>query len=588
MARNPALVDHLLLCRSCVPSAKPSVWWRRCSPVLASLLLLLTIALPVVAKASTTLPGAVVDQRVSVWVETDRVLTPSEALAAFAQGQFRSVPNGSQAFGIGHAPVWLAVTLHNRATTALPFRLVAATSWIDSVSLSLWQDGTQQAQWHSGDADAEAPFLQPGLGFVFPLTLPAGDSVLLIRAATPDPLVLPLQWIPEGQWSTRLGLLQYSFGFLYGFLAALIIFNVALFFGLRERGHLYYSLYLASFIALSLCYTGHGLGWLWPEAPGVQRFAILLAMVGFSCCGLLFAAEFVGLRRDRPQLARVVAAIALLGLLAICSAVLLDQQYAAVAVAFNFVTLASLLLLMLSVQAVRTGQIGGWYLLAAVAVGALGATVSSLAVWAWLPFHPISYHAVEAGILIEAVLLSLAVAKKVRTEQQHRYAAEFDARHDPLTGVHNRRAFYEVARPLSGLARRSLRPLSVVMLDIDHFKRINDSFGHSAGDEVLRQVAQTLAHACREGDVLARWGGEEFVLLLAETDRQQAVQFAERLRQLLATLPIPVGNVPLQLTCSFGVAALRGDHGIDELILLADQQLLRAKQNGRNRVEAAD
>ena len=119
---------------------------------------------------------------------------------------------------------------------------------------------------------------------------------------------------------------------------------------------------------------------------------------------------------------------------------------------------------------------------------------------------------------------------------------------------------------------------------MDRFKTVNDRYGHAGGDQVLIEVAKVLIHACREGDVLARWGGEEFILLLPETDHAQAEAFAERVRQLLLQLRVPVATEAATITASFGVAEFVQDAQLDDLIRLADQQLFRAKAQGRNQV----
>ena len=154
---------------------------------------------------------------------------------------------------------------------------------------------------------------------------------------------------------------------------------------------------------------------------------------------------------------------------------------------------------------------------------------------------------------------------------------------DPLTRLLNRRGFESQAALALALARRSGRPLSALSLDIDFFKRINDSFGHGVGDLVLQRVAQALTQRTRQADLIARFGGEEFVLLLPDTDGDSAMHLAETLRQSIAALDIPpVGTVHI----SVGVSSLRSkDAGdIDAMLQRSDEALYQAKQNGRNRV----
>ncbi|MEW5727355.1 MAG: sensor domain-containing diguanylate cyclase [Pseudomonadota bacterium] len=158
---------------------------------------------------------------------------------------------------------------------------------------------------------------------------------------------------------------------------------------------------------------------------------------------------------------------------------------------------------------------------------------------------------------------------------------------DPLTGAANRRQFMHSAATELERALRYGHDLSVIMLDIDHFKRINDTHGHAVGDEALKALVATIQAALREMDVLGRLGGEEFSVLLPETGLPGAVEVAERLRAAIAAIRLPVpGDGLLSFTSSLGVAA-RDGHGrdIEELLARADQALYRAKQGGRDLVE---
>ncbi len=162
-------------------------------------------------------------------------------------------------------------------------------------------------------------------------------------------------------------------------------------------------------------------------------------------------------------------------------------------------------------------------------------------------------------------------------------AAEQLARTDMLTGLNNRRAFSELGAALLNQARRQKFPVSAVMLDIDHFKKINDTYGHAGGDVALMHLAQLLKSNLRESDVCGRVGGEEFALLLPGSDAHGAQLFAEKLRLLIAQSPTTYGDAQIAMTASFGVTC--GGTDMDTLLRMADTALYRAKQNGRDRVE---
>jgi len=177
--------------------------------------------------------------------------------------------------------------------------------------------------------------------------------------------------------------------------------------------------------------------------------------------------------------------------------------------------------------------------------------------------------------------LSLEIEVRKRAEIE----LERLARTDPLTGIYNRRYFFELAQKEFARAQRYDFPLSVMMFDIDHFKRINDTHGHFTGDQVLRAVAGIIRESMREVDIFARYGGEEFVMLLPETGITDARKSAERLRAMVENKVIDTDSGEIQITASIGLASLDGKVDLLERLLdFADVAMYGAKQKGRNRV----
>lgn len=192
---------------------------------------------------------------------------------------------------------------------------------------------------------------------------------------------------------------------------------------------------------------------------------------------------------------------------------------------------------------------------------------------------------VERGDWQGAVIVVTDITKRKLDERELKLLATTDS----LTGASNRRHFLELSLAEVGRARRHGRPLSVVMFDVDHFKRVNDTHGHDAGDDVLRAIAEVCQREKRVFDILGRLGGEEFAFTLPDIDRDNAIGFCERLRQRIAELGIPLKDgTTLGVTVSLGAASLgeigQEDAGaaLDALIKLADNRLYKAKAGGRN------
>jgi len=159
---------------------------------------------------------------------------------------------------------------------------------------------------------------------------------------------------------------------------------------------------------------------------------------------------------------------------------------------------------------------------------------------------------------------------------------------DPLTGLSNRRNLLALAEHEIARARRTGEPIALVIADIDHFKQINDQHGHEAGDHVLSHVGALLMQLCRGQDIVARWGGEEFLLLLPATDLNAATQLAERVRAAVATASVDHESKAVSFTLSLGVAVLDSAEPISAAIARADRMLYQSKAEGRDRVSVAE
>lgn len=178
--------------------------------------------------------------------------------------------------------------------------------------------------------------------------------------------------------------------------------------------------------------------------------------------------------------------------------------------------------------------------------------------------------------------LMVEIERRLQAEEQLRRLAAID----DLTGLHNRRYMVERAREMTALARRHDQPVALITLDIDRFKQINDRHGHATGDEALISLGETLRGLLRVSDVPARYGGDEFVVLMPQTDLAAAAAVAERIR---VAVQEGNGRRPVKLSVSLGVAAARGESArLEELMALADMALYAAKKEGRNRVFMVD
>lgn len=186
---------------------------------------------------------------------------------------------------------------------------------------------------------------------------------------------------------------------------------------------------------------------------------------------------------------------------------------------------------------------------------------------------------------LELMLVHREQAELIRELERTKQELTLHAATDPLTGLLNRRALEQRFNQEAALIQRGSPPAALLLIDLDHFKRVNDNFGHQAGDGVIVRFAELCRKVFREIDVIGRWGGEEFVIMLPRTSVVQAEQAAERLRQLWAATSMQhEAASPLYITASIGVCSLTATSTMDECLHKADALLYQAKEQGRNRI----
>jgi diguanylate cyclase (GGDEF)-like protein len=506
-------------------------------------------------------------------------------VAAHEAGRFAPGSNPVLSFGIGPRPAWIHFAVDNPGTAPVERRLAVEIAWLDRVDVYVRHRGETVASHRLGDTRAFAQRPVASRYFMLDHAFGAGVSDVFVRVETPDPMVVPITLLSPEASHTRQMQQEFSYGIVYGFLLALLAYNAILYLSLRSTRYLYYALYLAMFLAMNVAYTGHGYAWLWPDSPVWQQWSNPILMFLYGVSGLMFAVRFLDLRVVFPRVRKaVIVFCASFGVL-LAAAFLLGSQKAALLAAFSFAFLFTGVMLFLGAISVRAGQKPARYFLIAAVAAMVGALLTTLATWGFIPHNSWTFRAVEIGMLADATLLALALGYQFRVGQEQRLRAEQLAQLDPLTGLNNRRAFYDMTAPLWSNAIRHAHAISVMLLDIDHFKQINDTLGHAHGDAVLKALAGVLRQSVRQGDVLARWGGEEFIVFLPETSLDEAIALAERLRTAIAGVRVPCETGATTVTASVGVAQREGCHAtLDALIASADECLLQSKQQGRNRV----
>lgn len=550
--------------------------------------------------------------------------------------------NEQLSYGMTNYPYWFKLQLpanpqsHSRI-------LEFDYALLDKVELWFYVDGNLLSEYHEGDSQ---PFAQRTIQhekLLFPVPLTKERIDVIIKAQTTGTLKLPLYLWDEQAYLVYNGEHNAVMGLFFGFMAAMALSNLFFFITTRNFTFLSYCSYVI-FFALTLA-TLHGLGYkyLWPESAWLQGRSVGIYATTTIIWALIFSRQLLNVHDHSRVLDRtlVTAAYVMGGALIICLLI-------------PYAIYIKLFLVLLSIAVVIIYGVGlalwykgvklaRFYLVAWTALLFTG-FITALDNANLIELATSSHYLLMFGATVETFLLALALAisysdqraalfasqalalekersareaqeklLKLRDEAQHELEYKVQERTleleitlrelsetnreleqknltDSLTGIRNRQFFDKKYLAEVRRSRREQTCLAIVMIDIDHFKNINDTHGHLVGDECIREVAAVLKQQLkRPSDEVCRYGGEEFALILPNTDEQGATQVAQSMRKTLEQTAIDTDAGEIKLTLSAGVCSAVVLTLDDEKGLLekADEALYTAKDNGRNQVAVA-
>jgi diguanylate cyclase (GGDEF)-like protein len=483
--------------------------------------------------------------------------------------------------------------------------------------------------------------------FRFPAPGSAGRHTYYVRAVSGSVLTMPMTlWRPSA-FAEHDRRTQLVLGLFYGLALALVLYNLMLLFAVRDRAYLYYVLYAAVFCVYLLCFDGLAFQYLWPASVWAANHVLALALSLTLMLGAQFSRTFLDARRIAPRadavMRGVVAAGALLAVISVSDWVL-DYGgvlrtisvlgFAAAAVA----TYAAVRALLLGYRPARYFLLAWAALITFIALGALRN-------FTLVPTNFATIYGLHIGFALDVLLLSFALGDRINLLRRARAAAEaealaaqrlvleatresereleqgiaertaelnsvnerlraeasereslmtqlreqeqhlrFMAQHDALTGLPNRLSMQQRLALAMELAKRNRKKLAVMLVDLDNFKAINDTRGHLAGDQALVQLAARLRTSVRGSDTVARYGGDEFVVLAGELDRgEDASMIAEKVADMIQ-VPLALEGGAAQVSCSIGISVYPDDAETSEaLIALADKAMYASKSEKEKR-----
>lgn len=477
--------------------------------------------------------------------------------------------------------------------------------------------------------------------FITPITLSETEPTrIYLRIQTNGSLqVAPVLWTPEA-FAEQDRTDAISWGLFYGVMLVMFLYNLFIYFVVRDRSYLHYIGYVGVFTLFMASLHGDAFQYLWPQAVAWQETSVTFSVAALGIVGILFTNSFLKLRRHWPLIHKVFSAMLTISVLLLVLSFVLAYE---ISIRINSLhgILIMLAILGVSIRMWWSGYRHARYFVMAWLALILGTTALALSKFGLLPWNVATANGAQIGAVMEVVLLSFALGDRINHERAERFQAQQKAlaaaeeakeaqeelleakeaanqeleervkertreleqalekletvnqfleevsRTDQLTGLNNRHYFVRRYHEEYKRAHRNQYPVSVILMDIDYFKSFNDTYGHIAGDECLKAVSGTLAQeVSRAGDALARYGGEEFIVLLSNTSMEGAVVVAERLREKVAALALQFDGETIPVTISVGVADLVPPNltNPEQLIQNADDALYAAKEQGRNRV----
>lgn len=487
-------------------------------------------------------------------------------------------------------PFWLRLTALGDTTVDGPPGLVVEKGR----HLALQVEGPTGVPLLPADTVAGFGGVQYAL-YALPHPLTRGDTLYLrvapgsgLAAETLAVSVEPLD-VQLAHASEHTRMIALAFGALLALASgALLIWLV-----LKDRLFMLYAT-LFALHALYIAYvSGEGFDWPLLSAAGpLSSYAwnVPAALSGAVAC--LFVREIADLRHFSRRVYRIF------GWFAIAFTVLAFANFipkvglgsAVPAIGNLMFVVAAVFTLVVALMAWRRGnRSAGWFLVAWILLEAFTiATAISMLQTRSDESHFLMYYGLPLSMVAAAILIALGVADRLREQRVALSEAERHAQTDALTGVLNRRSLIERLDAACARARTRGLPIALLFIDLDHFKEINDTFGHPAGDACLAAIIPPIQAELRQSDVIGRYGGEEFVVILSSADAAAAQPIAQRIRERVAAVAVEGFGGPIRLTCSIGVATsdtlgVWGEH----LIAHADAAVYAAKRAGRNRVQVA-
>ncbi|WP_304542913.1 sensor domain-containing diguanylate cyclase [Sulfurimonas microaerophilic] len=510
--------------------------------------------------------------------------------------------------GYSDSAFWIRFKVKNDSVEKLKYFIFFTETYLDQVNSYIINNDNSFSEVHYGvwylTQSKQKEVVKPTIKIELN---PYEQKTVYIRMFSKYPMFTAIHLFDEEGVKEFSYLVRLFHIFFLGAVLALVLYNLGIFLFIRDISYLYYIFFVSGFAVWQMISIG-----IFPFDSFRSTFsfyAFSMAIPLFQAFLMLFARSLLDLKHQLPQYAKMLKVVAYLYI--VFSIGMLFDPARSLFFMNTFSTFILPLLLFIGYQSYKAGnKIAIYFLIAQFCFLSMG-TLFALAAYGILEFNIFTRYGIIVGSFGEMIFFALALAYRIKVLETEKLEIieqtnkELDnkvqsrtqeleiaknkleklANKDALTGLYNRRALFNESSKFIKLAKRDSQPLSLIMFDLDYFKNINDTYGHAAGDDVLKAFAEQLQHV-RESDIVARIGGEEFILFCPNTDLESATILAQQIRSRTEELSVITERGDVLFTVSAGVTTLdsMNDNKIDDLILRADKALYEAKNKGRNSV----
>ena len=565
--------------------------------------------------------------------DPEQSLSVKEVLQSNSSHSWQPINQHTQSLGYTLDQYWIKTSFQNQSSMA-NWMCAINISTLDHVEYFLFKNGQQIDHTVTGDLYPIFSRKINHKNLLFPIVLEKNATYTVIFKIQSDSLVrLPVSITSERDFWSQHNQETIFLAFFFGCLTVMAIYNILIYFFTRDNAYLYYVCYVFAFMASQFVQQGLASLYFWPDKPDMSEPLFIIAIYFTIILAIQFGAHFLQLKDNYPIAYKIGRSLFYFYIIIGITALIADYHLITSLMSLSIIPAYIFGIVMpitLWIKGERLAKFFalGWFMFI------FSAVIYTLRVYGIIDNSFLTQHSLQIGGLLEVTLFSIALADKINLtkhkmvqaheaslrfekeknevqkllfQSEHRAKQELEEKVkertfalekanqrllqlntiDQLTGIKNRRFFDANLQVELDRALVSQSPLSLLVLDIDHFKTFNDNHGHLVGDHCLHEVAQKLQSLVPNGeDNVARYGGEEFVITLPNTPEEDALKIAEDIRKNIATTPLMVDNLALRLTASIGTHTLKPsvDSELAHLIIAADKALYQAKNLGRNRI----